>query len=44
MGNCLEEACRAAQVRIGDHNSGDLARTVANVLVGPKCWDEHAGK
>lgn len=44
MGNCLEEACRAAMVRIGDHNSGDLARTVANVLVGPKCWDEHAGK
>lgn len=44
MGNCLEEACRAAQVRIGDHNSGDLARTVANVLVGPRCWDDHGGK
>lgn len=41
MGNCLDEACRAAMARIGDHDSDAIARTLDDVLVGPKCWDEH---
>ncbi len=38
MGNCSGGAGDAAMGRIGTNDSGDLARVIADVLVGPKCW------
>ena len=38
MGNCSGGAGDAAMGRIGTNNSGDLARVIGEMLLGPKCW------